>query len=342
MLTLFAGAAVACSQGVRERTSEQSRAPESPTPSPERATRTPAAAASPTPATSRAVAAFDPIDGDTYPNAKRLAGRFVQALTTYDADAGWREIFNEASRPRDRSFDRAAAAKRARPLFVRGAESRGEIVYPQLGGLSLGGSVDRCSVMVVVRQDLVDDNGDEHTVTRCVDVRLINRDDQWRIEDLADAGGKPVDRPGNLPKIAQTVLDHDDIELPDSARWDIHSGIVDERLLRQMRDIAGLFPYSVCTLRNGHPVNVFGTDKVSGHTAGRAVDIWKVAGEPVVLQQPEEGTDAYRFTGRLLRDGVPELGSPWDLDGPPVPGQLRPSFTDAVHADHIHVAFKAR
>jgi hypothetical protein len=339
MLTMLAGAAVACSRNVGTTTAERTEVP-SPA---DRPGRSPAATSpSPAQATTRPVVAFEPIDGDTYPNAKRLAGRFVQALTTYDADAGWREVFNEASRPRDESFDRRAAARRARPLFVRGAESRGEIVYPQLGGLSLGGSVDRCSVMVVVRQDLVDDNGDEHTVTRCVDVRLINRDDQWRIEDLADAGGKPVDRPGNLPKIAQTVLDHDDIELPDSARWDIHSGIVDERLLRQMRDIAGLFPYSVCTLRNGHPVNVFGTDKVSGHTAGRAVDIWKVAGEPVVLQQPEEGTDAYRFTGRLLRDGVPELGSPWDLDGPPVPGQLRPSFTDAVHADHIHVAFKAR
>lgn len=286
--------------------------------------------------------AFEPVSGDTYPNAKRLAGRFVQALTTYDADAGWRQIFNDASRPRDELFDRDAAARRARPLFVRGAESRSEIIYPQLGGLSLGSGLDRCSVMVVVRQDLIDDNGDEHSVTRTVDVRLINRDDQWRLEDFADAGGKPVERPKDLPEIAQTVLDNAAIELPDSARWDIHSGDIDERLLQQMQDISQLFPYSVCVLKSGHPVHVFGTDKISGHTEGRGCDIWKVAGEPVVLQQPDKDTDAFEFTTRLLKDGVPELGSPWDLDGPPEPGQVRPSFTDAVHADHIHVAFKAR
>ena len=335
---MLAGAAVACSGG-GTTTAERTATPSSPA-----GRRATAAGATPSPAqsTSRPATAFEPVDGDVYPNAKRVAGRFVQALTTYDADAGWRQVFNDAARPRDELFDRDAAAKRARPLFVRGAESRGEIVYPQLGGLSLGGSVDRCSVMVVVRQQLVDDNGDEHTVTRTVDVRLINRDDRWRIEDLADAGGEPVDRPKDLSKIAQTVLDNPSIELPDSARWDIHSGTVDERLLQQMQDISGMFPYAVCVLKSGHPVHVFGTDKISGHTEGRGCDIWRVAGEPVVLQQPEEGTDAHAFTRRLLADGVPELGSPWDLDGPPVPGQLRPSFTDAVHDDHIHVAFKAR
>jgi hypothetical protein len=85
---------------------------------------------------------------------------------------------------------------------------------------------------------------------------------------------------------------------------------------------------------------VFGTDTISGHTLGRGCDIWQVAGQPVVRQR-DRTSDARRFTEQLLAAGVPELGSPWDLDGPPVPGELRPSFTDAVHADHIHVAFKA-
>ena len=339
MLTMLAGAAVACSRG-GGTSAEPTATTGSPTRSP---SRTPAVLApSPTPATTRPIVAFEPIPGETYPKAKRLAGRFVQALTTYDADAGWRQIFNDAARPRDELFDRQAAARRARPLYVRGAESRSEIVYPQLGGLSVGGAVARCSVMVVVRQDLIDVNGDEHTVTRTVDVRLINRDDRWRIEDLADAGGKAVDRPVDLPKIAQTVLDNAAIELPDSARWDIHSGGIDERLLQQMHAISQLFPYSVCVLKSGHPFHVFGTQTISGHTQGRGCDIWKVAEQPVVLQQPDEDTRAFAFANRLLKDGVPELGSPWDLDGPPQPGQRRPSFTDAVHADHIHVAFKAR
>ncbi len=142
--------------------------------------------------------------------------------------------------------------------------------------------------------------------------------------------------------MAKQVLQDTRIELPDTARWDILRGDIDERLLRTMLDLAAVAPYAVAVLKTGHPKNVFATGRISGHTLGRGVDIWRVAGQPVVLQQPSKSSDAHAFTKAALdKLGVPELGSPWDLDGPPEPGELKPSFTDAVHADHIHVAFKA-
>ena len=308
-----------------------------PLPSPTRITRD----GSPNAAT-EAQTAFEPIDGETYPKAKRLASRFVEAITTYEPGTKPKQVLRRASAQADPLFVLDKALKTAGPLFLPGARSRGEIVYPQLGGLTFGSGPDRACVMVVVRQHLLDDNGDERTVTRTLDVRLINHDDEWRLEDLADAGPEPVDRPvDELTEPARKVLRDTRIELPDTARWDILSGDIDDRLLTTMLDMAAVAPYSVAVLKTGHPKNVFGTDLVSGHTLGRGVDVWRVAGQPVVLQQPSEQSEAHAFTSTLLEDlKVPELGSPWDLDGPPEPGKTRPSFTDAVHADHIHVAFK--
>lgn len=286
---------------------------------------------------------YEPFEGEVYPNAKRLAGRFAEAVTTYEEGARPRQVLRRAVAQADSTFDADRALRIAQPVFLPGAQSRGEVVYPQLGGLVLGSGPDRACVMVVVRQNIVDPDGNSSTVTRALDVRLINRGSRWRLAALADAGPAPVNRsPDDLSPAARQVLEDTRIELPDTARWDILTGIIDERLLKTMLDLAAVAPYSVAVLKTGHPKNVFGTDKVSGHTLGRGVDIWRIAGQPVVLQQPQKDTDAYAFTSAALDDlHVPELGSPWDLDGPPQPGEVRPSFTDAVHDDHIHVAFKA-
>ena len=335
---LAAAGAAACTPTVRSARPREPRvtvaAPVAPPETP-----SPSASAPPT----AAPVLYEPVAGETYPNAKRLAGRFVQALTTYDENTRGRDVVGHAARRPDLDFDGALVRDQARPLLHAGARSAGAVVYAQLGGLAVGVTPARASVMVVVRQHLTRDSGEDETVTRTVDVRLINRDDQWRVEALADAGGQPTPRRDRrLSAAARAVLDDARIELPDSARWDIHAGMIDQRLLRTMRDMARLFPYAVTVLRSGHPRNVFGTDLVSGHTLGRGVDIWRVAGQPVVLQRHSKTSEAHRLTRALLDElEVPELGSPWDLDGPPTPGTDKPSFTDAVHADNIHVAFKA-
>lgn len=296
-------------------------------------------------------APFEPHPDDVYPNAKRLAGRFAQSLATYDVGTGPRRVVREAVRKRARAggFDVAAVSRTARPLIIEGASSTADVVYAQLGGLAPQYDPRTACVMVVLRQRLQTDDGTSEVV-RCLDVRLANAANEWKLSSLEDAGGDPVERPRDLPEIATRVLDDGRVDLPDSARWDIHSGIVDERLLRAMAAVAEDFSYSVTTLKTGHPVNVFGTDLRSGHTDGRGCDVWAVDGEPVFSHRPEivgggrsERTPSFRFTRRLLKAlDVPELGSPWDLDGPPVVGELRPSFTDPVHDDHVHIAFKAK
>ena len=341
---LAAAGAVACTPAVRSsrprrpRTTIAASVAPSETPSP-----SPSVTASVTASPTASPVLYEPTAGETYPNAKRLAGQFVQALATYDEDTPGRDVVGGAARRPDVDFDIVHALDQARPLVHAGTRSAGAVVYAQLGGLAVGTTPAHASVMVVVRQHLTRDTGEDETVTRTVDVRLINRGDQWRVEALADAGGQPtLRRDRRLSASARAVLDDERIELPDSARWDINAGMIDQRLLRTMRDMADLFPYAVTVLKSGHPRNVFGTDLVSGHTLGRGVDIWRVAGQPVVLQGHSQTSEAHRLTRSLLDElEVPELGSPWDLDGPPTPGTDKPSFTDAVHADHIHVAFKA-
>lgn len=88
-------------------------------------------------------------------------------------------------------------------------------------------------------------------------------------------------------------------ELPDSARWDIHRGDIDPRLLQLMVQIADRSPIGVVTLASGHPFNIFGTNRQSAHTLGSAVDLYGVDGE-LVVRQRREGTPASELSRWLL------------------------------------------
>ena len=266
-----------------------------------------------------------PSDAEAYPNAKRLAARVVERLTTYQPGA---TPSTRAGRVARRfGAERGDLMGAARELVRPAASSVGVVVYPQLGGLAPTTS----SVMVVVDQEL-QEAGRRWTERRTVDVRLRLVDGQWALDRLGSGGGVPVEAPDDLSAAARAVLAHDRIELTDSARWDIYVGRVDDRLLSLMGSMADRHDIAVATLATGHPPNVWSTDRTSNHTRGRAVDIFSVDGELVVEQQ-EKRSAAHRLTRWLFKQGVPELGSPWALDG-----SGGRSFTDAVHADHIHVA----
>jgi hypothetical protein len=258
----------------------------------------------------------------------------------------------------DLDFDEDVATQAVAPLLTDDVHSFGVVVYPQLGGLhpspETGEKTVASSVMVVVDQYLSQDDppdpANAERVRRCIDVRLRVKDDQWQWEGLGDVGGVPVERPNDLPEEAQLVLDHPDIDLPDSARWDIHEGIIDRELLRVMATMADVAPYGVTALKSGHPRNVFAKKYVSNHALGRAVDVWSIDGTPVVQQsarllgaEDSGHTPAHRMTEAILeRTKIGELGSPWDLDGPATADRPRTrSFTNTVHTDHLHVAFDA-
>lgn len=271
---------------------------------------------------------FEPHAEDVYPNAKRLAGRVAQHLTTYPAGSNTHDIAGTVVSEFGGDVEALAAA--AAGLVDPAVASVGTVVYPQLGGLT----ATAVSVMVLVRQETIDADGRSAAVTRTIDVRLRLEGDSWTFDRLGSGGGPAESRPDDLSPAAAAVLDHPRIDLPDTARWDIYRGDIEDRLLELMADIAERHHISVLVVSTGHPWEVFGTDRQSNHTRGRAVDIYAVDGELVVAQRAE-GTPAHQLSRTLFDAGVPELGSPWAFDG--FGGR---SFTDVVHQDHLHVAVR--
>lgn len=258
------------------------------------------------------------------PNAKRLASEVVQALLTYDVD-------DDASTILERVSGDGADVELltvADPVLHADAWSRGEIVYPQLGGFNERAA----SVMVVARQTVGRADGSVTEETRTFDVRLAIQDGAWQFHEFASTGGVAVPRPDDLSEAAIAVLEDERIELPDTARWDIHRGAAQETLLKLMLLIADRTEYGVIVLDTGHPWEVFGTDRQSRHSMGRAVDLYRLGG-PDVIDDREDGSDLHGFVEWLYdQPEMTNLGSPWALDG--FRGR---SFTDSLHQDHLHI-----
>lgn len=266
---------------------------------------------------------FDPDAAEEYANGKRLAGRIAQDALTYRRGASAREV--AAALPAGTVSERELA-RVLRPAVDPEMRSSAEVVYPQLSGVS-GTSL---GAMVVVRQTLEDADGRRASVTRVLDVRLRRSGGPWALDRIAAVGGAPAERPGSLPEAAERVLDHPNIELPDSARWDIYRGEVDASLLSALARAADDHELSVAVLKSGHPPNVWATDRPSAHSRGFAADIYAVDGR-LVIRQRRNGSAAYELAQSLFAGGARQLGSPWSFGG----GAR--SFSDAVHQDHIHV-----
>ena len=259
------------------------------------------------------------------PEAKQLAVDIAYWLTTYEA----------SERPVDRleALDPVAGVEHllvaSEPLTHSGSWSRGEVVYPQLGGLT----ADRVSVMVVVRQTVGSASGPETTVVRTLDIRLVRGDGGWRFDFLSSAGGS-FDTVDDLT-LAHAVASDPRIEMPDSARLDILEGRISTELLTLMAAIAEQTPYGISALATGHPHNVFETDRRSHHTVGRAMDIYRVGDHFVVDDRAPDSGTMRLFEWLFDRPDVTQVGGPWDIDGDPLTHR---SFTNIVHQDHIHVA----
>ena len=262
---------------------------------------------------------YEPLPGEPVADAKLAAARAIELLTTYDP----------SPQPAVQARERLAAAgirpeivDAAAELLAPGEWSRGEIVYPQLGGLT----ETQASVMVVVRQERAN-----VVASRTIDVRLSTATGAWAVDAIASIGDV-LSGPASAPagSRAATVLSLDSLDLPDSARADIASGAVDDRVLSVLEQLGGTHRLSIATIIAGHPTEVFATTRTSNHTVGRAVDVWAIDGVPVVsLRNDPAATQA--LLRQLLAEGVGELGAPWALGGV--------SFTDTVHQDHVHIGY---
>ena len=209
--------------------------------------------------------------------------------------------------------------------------SRGTVEYAQLGG-HLNGKI---SLIVVVEQALgVEGNGvPERIEKRTMDIRLARGETgAWEFEAVASAGGEPIERPADLSPLAAAVVDNPRIDLPDTGIWDIYHGWIDPATLSVMHDIAAVTPYSVVVLQTGHSYNVFETNRVSNHSVGRAVDIYKLETE-LVIDAHDERSQFYSLSEWLVtRDDLKEFGSPWRF-----PDAVVHTFTNEVHHDHLHI-----
>lgn len=278
-----------------------------------------------TAATLPEVTAYEPLPGEVEQSAKREASRLVTVVTGYRAGDG---TFDGLRRRLVNNGFSAAFAGSAEPLADPSASSAGQVLYAQFGGLTKR----EASVMVIVRQTLL--RGPRVDVlTRTIDVRLSRKGTVWTSTGFS-VPTRPVRRvplSSNPPVVA--LLTSERVELPDTARWDLAGGIVDGRVVGVLLELSEQFQISVSVFATGHPIEVFGTSRQSNHTAGRGVDIWKVDGVPVIAQRTPDSA-ANRLVKAVLTLGPTEVGSPWDLDGP-----RAPSFTNALHQDHIHIAF---
>jgi len=262
-------------------------------------------------------------DGEVERDAKQLATDIVAALTTYEeSDSTFERLLDITGLA---GFDLLSDA--SKPLTHAGRWSRGEIIYPQMGGLTS----ERVSVMVVARQTVGSGSEPDFSVVRTLDIRLVMGESGWEFDELASAGGV-FDDLEDLA-LAHAVAADPRIEMPDSARLDILGGETSPILLELMSDLADITSYGVTVMATGHPYHVFETDRVSHHTIGRAIDIHRV-GVRQVIDDRDDGSATESLVQWLWENSrVVQVGSPWDVDG----GSRR-SFANVVHQDHIHVA----
>jgi hypothetical protein len=262
-------------------------------------------------------------DGEVEIEAKQFAADIAYDLTTYDvSDSELMRLYDVAGRK-----GLGGLIETSKPLNNLGKWSRGEVLYPQLGGLT----DRRASVMVVTRQTVGSGPEPELSVVRTLDIRLVRGESGWEFEALASAGGA-FDSLEDLA-LAHAVAADPRIEMPDSARLDILEGGISPILLQVMSRIADITPYGVTVMATGHPYHVFETNRVSHHTSGRAIDINLVGGKHVIDDRAARSATRTLLQWLWENSDVIQVGSPWDVDG----GSKR-SFTNTVHQDHIHVA----
>ncbi len=221
----------------------------------------------------------------------------------------------------------------AKLAAVREIEARGnlpgtalEVIDAQYGGIL----TNTASVLVVCRSWRSTSLGIEEAGST-YDVRLSRPSDGWHVTAVHQS------RPGapsthHSPE-AREVLASPRIGLPPAARKDVLSGQVHDTVLAAMLQLSRSYRIGVSVVRSGHPIYVFGTDRLSDHPAGRAFDTWLVDGEMVI----DPGTPRRLITGYM--EAAAAAGSD-NVGGPYLLGTAPQYFSDATHHDHVHAGFE--
>jgi len=204
-------------------------------------------------------------------------------------------------------------------------DRRVRVIDAQYGGLL----ASTASVLVVCRSftrlsDRVALGG--HTF----DVRLALRGGRWRVTAVHPSRPGPPAR--HLSAAARHVLTDPRIALPPAAHADIVAGRVHDSVLEAMLAVARRWPIGVSVVRSGHPIRVFGTDRLSDHPFGRAFDTWRIADHAVVRPSTPR---------TLIADYMEALAvaGSYNVGGPVLLGAAPQYFSDRTHHDHVHAGF---
>jgi len=285
--------------------------------------RTPGRPPEPAP-TLPAVPRWSPPPGEPHLEIKQAAADALQAAGT------WAVVGGGTPRTVAGRLPGVQAATFAALMDGRAAAATLDVEYPQMGGLI----TDQASVITVVRQRLATTGEDPTGRVLVLDVRLVRgADGSWAVTGVQPTAPLvPAQETPMLTTAAQRVLDHPRLDLPAPAEADVRTGRIDDGVLTVTAGLAEGYDLQVQVFYDGHPVNVFGTDRVSRHTQGRAVDITAIDGRLVADPgMPHELLQAVMTRAGEL--GATEVGGPFDLNG-----KQRGYFTDAVHLDHLHIA----
>lgn len=131
---------------------------------------------------------------------------------------------------------------------------------------------------------------------------------------------------------ASDLLRNPRVVLTPNARADLQAGVVDRRLVSLVAWISQRHTISVTVFKTGHS-KYTRSGSVSNHYYGRGADIFMIDGLPASVANAaarEVVLEVARVDGSLRPT---ELGHPFGALG--FPG----GFTDADHADHIHIAY---
>ncbi len=165
---------------------------------------------------------------------------------------------------------------------------------------------------------------------RTFDVRLVRRGSTWLVTAVhPSVPGPPA---GSLSSTARRVLASDRITLPPAARRDVESGQVHDTPLGALLQLSSTYRIEISVIRSGHPIYVFGTNRLSDHPQGRAFDTHRIDGHEVV----DPRTSKQLVTEYM--HAAAAAGS-YNVGGPYLLGSAPQYFSDDTHHDHVHAGF---
>ena len=267
-----------------------------------------------------------PSSAEIEPQVKLRAVRLLEAIATWRT--GQAGLVAARRRVAALGYDPSLVDQVADPLLAHstGRSSVIQVVDAQYGGILASSS----SVLVVLQQWVL--SADGRTVIgggTTVDCRLVAASPYWRVVALHPA--RPGSAAASPSTLARDVLADPRIHLPVAAHADVRSGAISAGVLSALQRLSTRHVVNVSVVKSGHPLYVFGTNRISDHPRGHAVDIWAIDGHPVVDPANRALVES------VMRAGI-SYGA-WQVGGPYLLGAGPTYFSDNTHHDHVHWGF---